>query len=382
MKRVLFVDQSQVLGGAELSLIDISVRMPESAVAVFDDGEFSRRLIELGVPAINLDVAARLKDVKRAEGRLSALASIPGLLGASMKLARHARSFDIIYANTQKAMLVAGIAGKLSRKPVIWHLRDLLTTDHFSAKLVRVSVSASNAMVSIVIANSRATADCFVSAGGSPSKVVVVHNGIDPAPFLTAATSESSTLRRQLGTGGGLVAGVFSRIAEWKGQHVLIEAASRLDDWHVLIVGEALFQNDEEYRQRLNEMVRQLGMEDRVHFLGFRNDVPHLMTSCDVVVHTSTSPEPFGRVIVEGMLARTPVIAARGGGASEIVRHGENGFLFDAGQPEQLSALLTRLANGEGAALQDIAYEEATGYYSVERLVDEVKEVINAVGDS
>ncbi|NND72399.1 MAG: glycosyltransferase family 4 protein [Rhodothermales bacterium] len=379
MKRVLFVDQSQVLGGAELSLIDLSKQFPGCAVAVFSRGEFSDRLEELQIKMVDLDVAKGLKEVKRSGGRITEVAAIPALFSASVKLSRAAKDFDVIYANTQKAMLVAGIAGKLSGKPVIWHLRDLLTTDHFSNKLIRISVSAANHLVLKVIANSHATAASFIDAGGDPTRVSVIHNGVDSSAFTDLSTDESTRIRNDLGIGDAPVAGIFSRIAAWKGQHVMLEAASKLPDWHVLVVGDALFQNDQEYKDSLFRIVQKNGMDNRVHFLGFRNDVPALMAACDVVVHTSTSPEPFGRVIVEGMLARTPVIAAQGGGASEIVRHGENGFLFDPDNPIELRQLLYQVASDDTSGLLESAFAEAVDYYSVDRLVRDVRDVITSL---
>ena len=70
------------------------------------------------------------------------------------------------------------------------------------------------------------------------------------------------------------------------------------------------------------------------------------MQLCDVVVHTSTAPEPFGRVIVEAMLARRPVIASDAGGAAEIIEHGHSGLLIRPGEPQAL-------AEAVGALLQD-----------------------------
>jgi glycosyltransferase involved in cell wall biosynthesis len=67
------------------------------------------------------------------------------------------------------------------------------------------------------------------------------------------------------------------------------------------------------------------------------------MRAVDVVAHTSTAPEPFGRVIVEGLLAGCPVIATRAGGASEILNHGETGYLVPPGDPQILADVLRTL---------------------------------------
>lgn len=63
-------------------------------------------------------------------------------------------------------------------------------------------------------------------------------------------------------------------------------------------MGDALF-GEQDYVQQLHQQVETLNLESQVKFLGFRSDIPQLMAACDLVAHTSTAPEPFGRVIVK-----------------------------------------------------------------------------------
>ena len=69
----------------------------------------------------------------------------------------------------------------------------------------------------------------------------------------------------------------------------------------------------------LQALAARLNVADRVSFLGYRADVPELMRAVDLVVHCSTAPEPFGRVIVEALFAGTPILAAEGGASVEIL---------------------------------------------------------------
>ena len=151
-------------------------------------------------------------------------------------------------------------------------------------------------------------------------------------------------MRRTLGLSDSvrLVVGLFGRVAPWKGQHLAIEAAARLDATALLIVGAPLF-GEVAYAEELAGLVERLGLTGRVKLLGFREDIPRLMRAVDVVVHTSTAPEPFGRVLVEAMLVERPVIAADAGGAREIVEEGVTGLLVPPGQPDPLADALRRL---------------------------------------
>ncbi|MBM3889663.1 MAG: glycosyltransferase family 4 protein, partial [Verrucomicrobia bacterium] len=231
-----------------------------------------------------------------------------------------------------------------------------------------------------VIANSRATAAAFVANGGRPDRVRVVLNGIDPAPFQRLAAEEIDALRGQLGVAGVPTVGVFSRLAPWKGQHVLLEALSQLPGAHALLVGEALF-GEQDYANTLRELAVKLGIADRVHFLGFRQDIPQLMSLVDVVAHTSVTPEPFGRVLVEGMLARRPVVAARAGGVLEIVEDGVTGLLVAPGDARGLASVLRDLFAdpNKARALAEAGYATAIQRFSVEALLRGVTEQVSEV---
>jgi glycosyltransferase involved in cell wall biosynthesis len=163
-------------------------------------------------------------------------------------------------------------------------------------------------------------------------------------------------LRAALGLGDGPVLGVFGRLAPWKGQHVLLDALAELADvpnLQALVVGDALF-GEADYAKSLRRKAEALGLGGRVRFLGFRDDVPALMRLADIVVHTSVAPEPFGRVVVEGMLAGRPVVATRGGGVVEIVEDGVTGLLTEPGDARSLAAAVRGLL-GDAARRQSIA---------------------------
>lgn len=324
---ILFVDQAGELGGAELSLLDIArSRREASRVLLFSDGPFRIRLDEAGVAVSVLgDHTAKL-DVGRNSGIASALKALPALVGLVWKVLAEVRCAEVIYANTQKAFVVSAIASIISRKPIVWHLRDILTSDHFSGSMRRIAVGLANLRASLVIANSQATADAFRLCGGT-APIEVIYNGIDSAPFDAVNAGEARLrVRAEIDVPSSVLIGCFSRLAEWKGQHVLIEALNGLPNVHAVMVGGALF-DETPYEASLHHLVKETKIADRVHFLGFRTDIPTLMKAVDVIVHTPIMPEPFGRVVVEGMLAGKPIVASRAGGILEIIEEGVDGIL-------------------------------------------------------
>jgi glycosyltransferase involved in cell wall biosynthesis len=234
---------------------------------------------------------------------------------------------------------------------VIWHLRDILDRDHFSAANVRAVITAANWRAVRVVANSRATAEAFVAAGGRTSLVTVVHNGIDPAPFDALGPHSCREVRAELGIPpDAFVVGIFSRLHPWKGQTVLLDAVARMPGVHALVVGGALFSGEAPYESELRVRAELPSFAGRVHMLGARDDVPRLLAACDVVVHASVLAEPFGRVLVEAMLAGRPVVATDAGGVPEVVTDGETGVLVPPGDARALGDALDALRRDTGRA--------------------------------
>jgi glycosyltransferase involved in cell wall biosynthesis len=379
--RVLFLDHTGGIGGAELILLDV-VKWHGAAgsVVLFADGPFRERLEEVGAEVGVLPAPGAVNRVSREGKMVRNLRSGPGVLRLARRVARLSEGYDLLYANSQKAFVVGALAGRIVGKPIIWHQHDLLTPDHFSRGLRRLAVALANHLVERVIVNSRATAEAFVASGGRAEKVRLVYNGIDPAPFGSIVQTEVDALRRELGLDGVPVVGVFSRLAPWKGQHVLLEALTRLPGVHALLVGDAVF-GEHAYAEALRDQSKTLGIEDRVHFAGFRRDIPQLMRLSGVVAHTSVDPEPFGRVIVEGMLAGRPVVATRAGGAVEIVEDGTSGVLVPPRDATALaSALSDLLADPARAdAIAEAGREAALEFFSLRAMLEGITRQLQEV---
>ncbi|MBV8884155.1 MAG: glycosyltransferase family 4 protein [Chroococcidiopsidaceae cyanobacterium CP_BM_RX_35] len=341
--KILFLDQSGKPGGAELCLIDIAKPYRDHClVGLFADGPFRNFLEQQHIPVQIL--GDRLIQVCKTSSLVEGLASLRQLAPLITQVVRKAREYNLIYANTQKALVVGALASFFSRRPLVYHLHDILSVDHFSQTNRRLAVTLANRFASLVIANSKASQAAFVEAGGRSDITEIVYNGFEPELYQSPETNNLS-LRQQLGLNGQFVVGNFSRLSPWKGQHVLIEALVHCPlDVTAILVGDALF-GEQEYVKQLQERVKVLGLEERVRFLGFRSDISQLMAVCDLVAHTSTIPEPFGRVIVEAMLCGRPVVATQSGGALELVEPGINGFLVPTNAPQQLAKVIMTCRN-------------------------------------
>jgi glycosyltransferase involved in cell wall biosynthesis len=379
---VLFVDHAAVMGGAQHSLLDIAEAFREhSAIALLEDGPFAAALESRGARVLRIGGGDALRAVRK-RSVVPGVRALVATAGLARAVARAARPYELLYANSPKSFLVAALAGAMARRPVVWHLRDILDHRHFSAANVRVVVATANRRAVRVVANSRATADAFVAAGGKRGLVTVVHNGIDPAPFDALGPDSCREVRAELGIPpGAYVVGCFSRLHPWKGQTVLLDAVARMPAVHALVVGGALFAGEAPYEAELRARAGLPSFAGRVHMLGARDDVPRLLAACDVVAHPSVLAEPFGRVLVEAMLAGRPVVAADAGGVPEVVTDGETGVLVPPGDAAAIGEALDALRRDplRSAALARRASVHARQRFSRDAMLAGVRRVLEEV---
>jgi glycosyltransferase involved in cell wall biosynthesis len=379
---ILFVDQSGQLGGAEFSLLPLAVTWAaRREVLLLSDGPFRTRLEALGVP-VRLACETRVSEIRKETVQVNWLMALPGIVRQIRSIAKHAESFDILFLNTQKALVLGALGKPLHRKRIVWHLHDIMSGEHFGPLQRWIVKWLTRYAVDHVVANSHASAASLVALTGcKPESVPVVHNGVDLDEFSHMGDLDTGALRRRLGLPEHVyLAGLFGRLAPWKGQHIALEALARLPDLHLVLVGSALF-GEQAYVESLRQQAARLGVEDRLTFAGFRDDMPAWMKAVDVILHTSTEPEPFGRVIIEGMAAGRPVIAASAGGVTEIVRHRKNGWLVAPGKVEALAEAIETLQAAPELAqrIADQALIDVGQYFSVEAYLEQMKRTIGKV---
>ncbi|MCI0370923.1 MAG: glycosyltransferase [candidate division NC10 bacterium] len=287
----------------------------------------------------------------------------PGMLRSAAALRRLARSTGacLLHANGSRAMAYAGLAGRLTRRPVIWHVRvadrgGLL--DRLLARLARA-----------VIVNSKAVGRRLDWA--PPSKVRCIYNGVDFGRF--SPRRPPPTLRASLGLPEDApVVGSVGRFVPYKGYAHLLEAARLVEaavpGVHWVLVG------DGELRGELEEQRRRLGLEGQIHFPGWREDVPDLLALCNLFVLPSLG-EHFGRVLIEAMAMARAVVATDAGGVPEIVLHDETGLLVPPAQPKALAeAVLALLEDpGRAARLAAAGRRRAETEFSLSRHVEAVE---------
>ena len=186
-----------------------------------------------------------------------------------------------------------------------------------------------------LVANTRDIVAHIVQGGWPKERVHYLPNFVAearaaPVARASLATPEDAPLALALG-----------RLHPNKGFDVLLEAVAKLPRLYLWLAGEG----DE--RAPLEARARALGIEARVRFLGWRDDVPALLAACDVLAVASRH-EPLGNVVLEAWAAEVPVVATASAGPAALIRDGETGLLVPIEDADALAAALRRVAEDRG----------------------------------
>ena len=228
------------------------------------------------------------------------------------------------------------------------------------------------------IAVSNGMKQIAVSKGIPAERITVVHNWVNTNEILDRA-HRSPLTRSDIGVEEtDTVFLVPARLSPEKGHRYLIEAAKNLVGKYPQL--RLLFAGEGYYRSRLEEIVRQQGLQEHVLFLGYRRDIHRIMHLSDWVVLPSFK-EGLPLSLLEAMALKKPIIATNVSGVPEIVQDGVNGYLVTAGSSEHLSEALERALREQDTALAfgSKGYEMVITYFHPDRQIPKIVQVYEEV---
>jgi glycosyltransferase involved in cell wall biosynthesis len=205
-------------------------------------------------------------------------------------------------------------------------------------------------------------------------RIVRIHNGVDMGRFTPSPAGRLRTeLRCQNGT---KLIGMVANLRESKGHEYFIQAARKVTDAMPQTRFVAIGEIDQGIAKRLQDLVRQMSLQDRFSFLGFREDVPDILSDLDLFVLSSVS-EGFSLATIEAMAVGKPVIVTRSGGPQEIIEDGRTGYLTPPADPDALAEKICELlANPKRAAgLAQTARAKVASTFTLERMIRDYERV-------
>jgi L-malate glycosyltransferase len=369
--RVLYVNHTACVSGGERSLLDLldALGTRVQPVVATPDGEFAAKLRSLGVAVRTIPgTAGSLRPhpvhTPKTVGELAHAAWMV------RRIARRDR-VDLVHGNSIRAGIVATAAHLLGAPPAVVHVRDVLPDSPFT-RLTRTVVGRG---ATAIVGNSAYTLERFVTPR-TDAALAVTHSPVDLGRMRVASELDPARARAALGipASAGPILGVVAQLTPWKAQDDAVRIAAGLRSTHpdvrLLLIGSPKFvsrstrHDNRAFVDRLEALLDELDVRDRVMLLGERSDVPEVLRALDLLLVPSWE-EPFGRAVVEGLAAGVPIAATSVGGPREVLRNGVDGLLLPPRRPQQwidaLAPLLADPARLEQMARQGRARATAFG---------------------
>ncbi|HKR00436.1 MAG TPA: glycosyltransferase [Pyrinomonadaceae bacterium] len=329
--RALYVHAGNLYGGIESTAATIAryshlCSELEIHFAICFEGRLSRELREAGA-TLSLLGEVRIRHphtVRRAR--------------RAMKRLLQEKRFDAVLIQSSWGQVLFGPVIKAARVPLVYWLHEPLQGKHWLERWAR------RTKPDLALCNSKFTASS-VHKIYPGVRVSILYNPVR-SHDAHLSEEERAAVRAEFATPEDVVVILqVSRLEEWKGHAAHLRALSLLKDipnWVCWQVGGAQRPHEIKYQERLVRLASELGIAERVRFLGERADVQRLMAAANIHCQPNSSPEPFGNVFVEALSARLPVITTATGGAVEIVNN-SCGILVQPGDVQDLATSLREL---------------------------------------
>ena len=331
---VLYMSMSgEMIGGGQKSLFLLLERLNREKYKPIlicpSYGNFIKKIERLGIET-SLMKTGRLRNP-----------NIFAFVSTIRKLSKFIRqnNIDLIHTDARRQTIYAGVAAKLTKTPLVWHVR-------ISDPEIKQYDKILSFLASKVIAVSKAVEARLEKSAPQSTKTIVIYNGINLVEYGPQPPDE--ILLKELGIEKNcILIGTASQLIPSKGHGVFVESAARviesIPEAKFIIIGNG----NESYKKELFDQSKELGIENKVIFAGYRENIPQLINLMDIVVLPSTHPEGFSRLILEAMASFKPVIATAVGGNPEAVENGTTGFIVKAGDVDNLAQAISKLAQNE-----------------------------------
>jgi|Deesub1362B_J571_1020462.scaffolds.fasta_scaffold00760_5 glycosyltransferase involved in cell wall biosynthesis len=283
---------------------------------------------------------------------------------------------DLVHAHSAKAGYAARLACAILHKPVIFSAHAWVFTEgrnimkrKFLSWAERLAAKVTTKII-CVSEHDRELALRWKVA--EPEKLVVIHNGVDPKPFLKA---DGAHLRQELELKNLPILTFVGRLTPPKDLLTLLKALKGLPPKGVL-----LLVGDGELKFQVERYVQKLRLGKQVRFLGQRNDIPQILAASDIFV-LSSRWEGLPYTIIEAMMAGLPVVASRVGGVPELVEDGVTGFLVPPKDPQALAEALQKLLDDPEMRyhMGKAGREKALREFTLDRMLWEIERVYKSV---
>ena len=319
-------------GGVERGTLEIASALKEAgwtSIVVSGGGRMVHDLERTGTQHITLPVYSKNYLTMRKNAKLLA------------KIITE-KKVDIVHARSRAPAWSAKWACEMTGVPLLTTFHGAYNIGPFKLKK-RYNKVMTDGVLTIAVSNFIKKHILDNYEGVEPDKIRVIHRGADVDRFDVSKVSQERiiALSKKWRLPEDLpVIMLPGRLTRWKGQLVLLEALSKMKNKELRCLFVGSDQGRKRYRRELERKAKKLNLTGIVHFVDHCSEMDVAYMLCDIVVSASTDPEAFGRVVPEAQAMGRIVIGPNHGGATETIRDGETGFLFEPGNADDLAAKL------------------------------------------
>ncbi len=259
------------------------------------------------------------------------------------------------------------LAAKLAGLPLVCYAQnfsEFQAVDRQIARFIDRYVFCSNAIGE----------HCVRLGGAVPTRGCTIYPGVvDGGRW--SRPYDTSKVRREIGWADkDFIVGNIGRLVSWKGQDVFLKALAEVKREVASIKGLVVGgPTGSPFYERLLALRESLNLTDNVHFTGYRSDIPQILASVDVFVHSSSDPEPFATAAIEAMMSGRPVIAINAGGMPEMIDDGVTGLLAPLNDPQAMAQAILFYYRDRARARQiaKAGQQKAKAQFTAQRNIDE-----------
>ena len=360
--RITFVATGLDFGGAETQLVRLAEAIKKrgwqvGVISMLPPAAFAEELEEAGIALATLNMRSGVPD--------------PRAIAGLAKILRRWQP-EVVHSHMVHANLLARVARLFCRIPV------LISTAHSISEGGRcreIAYRLTDPLADMTTNVSRAAVARYIQAGVAPKKkIAFIPNGVDTSTFKPNEAA-GRRVRDELDVRESFVWLAVGRFEVAKDYPNMLrafkEVALKRPEAVLLLVGQGSM------REETGKIAEELGLKDKVRFLGVRRDVPEVMNAADAYV-MSSAWEGLPMVLLEAAACGLPIVATDVGGNSEVVQNKESGCIVPSRDTGALAGAMLRLtaySQAERRRMGEAGRGHIEAHYSLERVVDRWEEL-------
>lgn len=334
-KKLLVIAGGNYIYGAEKVTLDVVKGLRkegyeiEAIISGWNNGQFAKVLDQLQVKYYKLKLGWYY--TSKIGWSLDSLVHYPGAVIRFLRIRKNFKDWPVYTISFRQVILL----WPFFKKNIVYHIHDVNSISRQSRYFFKII----NRKVSRFIAVSDFIKQDLIACGILPDKIEVIHNAVEILPELMKNPSNAEVL----------VIGIVGQVIERKGHIVLLQALNLLIkkglNIQLIIAGDG----DIGFKEKLKILITDFGLTQKTAWRGFKTALKDIYEGIDVLIAPTISAEPFGLITIEANMFGIPVIASNSGGFKDTVTDGENGFLTEPENPQQLAQKIEYFYNHRDA---------------------------------